>query len=688
MSRLPSEYKIILMVIFLIAVPSAVLCYISLFALGQEEKVMERKLKVSYEGALENVTRRTIEELTEEEEAIQGLVNQLVQRSYTFHTAWNLFSGLSKPQGLFQGVYLFDSQGAALYPRLGPNPPESTGDSAPPDPTVLAELQQEHHRCLRVEFAQGGTDVARDAYKELAESAIARAGPAGAPVAAEALLGLARCLERLGNHRRALEVLDMVVYRYPGEVGTAQAPLAPGALLMKSDILERLGDTAGRQKTLLDLAMFLARNEDAMTPRFVTFFRERLFALGGERLLGLYTSHRERVRTYRSFVEAFEPLVKETAASYSPRNATGHLRSGHRLAFYAVLSSHPQGPGAKGVVLFEVNPDYLAERFGTFARDAGLQDRVRLARPDRENALPHDSDPSRPVAASRPFPRPLQAWEVRFTDAGLDGLSTLTKIRWSIYFWVILIASAVLVGGILFVIRRVSREMRLSRDRSDFLSNVTHDLKTPLTSIRMFIDTLRLGRVKDQADVDECLSVMAGETDRLTRLIERVLDYSKLERGTRRYTMRRVDLRQVIEQTLAIFQNQIEEDAFELVDQYSLDLPPAKADPDAIIEVLLNLLDNALKYSPIEKRITLRAGAGDGRVSVAVLDRGVGIVRKDLDRIFDPFFRADDSRHVDGTGLGLAHSYRVMQDHGGDILVESEPGRGSIFTLRLPLWKD
>lgn len=684
MTRVPSEYRIILIVIFLIAVPSAVLCYISLFALGREERLWEKKLKLSYEEAVDNVARRTAEALDEEEEALRGLAAQLEQRTYTLPTAWNLFSDAAGRGRLFRTVYLFDRNGEVVYPRLGPHRPEP-GPAEAPDPAVLLELRDGLHRAMRTEFASSDPAGALEGYRAIADDALARAGRPGASLAAEALLGMARCYRRTGRHRRAAETLDTLVYRYPAETGAEGVPLAPGALLEKARLLRETGDKEGAEKTLADLALFLARNEETVPPRFLRFFRRRLAEEGGSRCAALYASHRERARRFRASVGAFAPLVRERVASFDPERPAGHLRAGERLAYAIALASRPQGPGPQGLVLLEADPAALEERFRAFARDAGLADRLVLVRPGNGRA---PAPAEREVRASRSLPRPLPAWEIRYLGEREEGMNTLSTIRWSIYFWVILIASAVLVGGILFVIRKVSREMRLSRDRSDFLSNVTHDLKTPLTSIRMFIDTLRLGRVKEPGEVEECLGVMAGEADRLTRLIDRVLDFSKIERGTKRYDVRRVEVKEVIERTLAIFHKQMEEDAFELVDQYSVVLPAVRADPDAVIEVLLNLLDNALKYSPEEKRITLRAGASDGRVSVAVLDRGVGIAPKDLERIFDPFYRSDGSRGVEGTGLGLAHSQRVMQDLGGDILVESEPGRGSIFTLRLPVWKE
>jgi signal transduction histidine kinase len=686
MARVPNEYRIILVVIFLIAVPSAVLSYISIFALGRKGRELEKKLASSYEAVLDRAVEQTHRELLSQEESVEAVSRQLRQKSYALHTAWDIFSGdVDKPGSLFCGVAVFDRMGNPRFPKLRPDIPRERHLPGPVEPEVLVHLQSRLHECESLEFSGSDTAEAQRRYARLAEEAGQRAGGPAARVAAAALLGLARCYRKSGAPQRALEALDTLVYRYPDQTGIAGMPLGPGALLEKARIHEEAGNEEARRKELGSLCMLLARNEVSMAPKYFRFFQDRLFETGGDWVENQFTALSRRVRAYTSFVEAFGPLVRRTVRTI-PSKTAGHLRSGDRLAFFTILEAVPEGPARKGMVLFEVDLGRVADRFRAAAAAQGIGDRVTLAVSEGEG-------PSRGgeqgALVKRPFPRPLGGWEVRLHAGDSPGLDTLTTMRWSLFFWIILIASAVLIGGILFVLRMTSREMRLARDRSTFLSNVTHDLKTPLTSIRMFIDTLRMGRIQDEKETRECLEVMANETGRLTRLIDRVLDFSKAERGTKMYDFREVDVGTVIDRASAIFRKQMTEDGWELKAQVAEDLSSVRADPDAVIEVLLNLLDNAYKYSEEEKKIIVRAGSADGRVSIAVLDRGIGIAKKDQDRIFDPFFRSDDSlsRDVDGTGLGLAHSRHVMRAHGGDIMVESEPGRGSIFTISLPLWK-
>ncbi len=687
MSRIPREYKIILITIFLIAVPSAVLCYVSIFALGREERELTMKLKSSNETALEKAVQRTHERLIREEEGILSEIDRVHAGSLTLDEAFRIVSEAGRNSGMFKSACIVDAAGVPRHPSLMPVSPPSASTPAA-DTAVLGDLRNRFHESMRIEFAQSSPAEAATGYEAIAEAADRMQDFGGAALAAQSLVGMARCFRKHGDSRKAVEALEAVICRYPMETGVTGMPLAPGAMMEKAWILKESGDRDGAGAALATLAAYLARNECAMPRHFSSFFSSRLLEEGGPAMEARLATLREQVKEFDSFKEAFGPLAKESMRNRGRSQRSIHLRSGERLAFFFDLSPRAEGFGTVGAALLEIDFDGISGVFQSCASDAGIEGRASLAESDLEGPPPSVAEPGRVV--SKPFPKPLRGLEARLTLTATDEITTLSTMKWSLYFWIIIIASAVMVGGILFVIRGVKREVKLSRDRSDFLSNVTHDLKTPLTSIRMFIETLQMNRVKDGAEVQQCLAVMAGETDRLTRMIDRVLDFARIERGTKRYDMRRTGLAPIIERATAIFRKQLDEGDCELTVQVPENLPDVNADPDSIIEVLLNLLDNALKYSPVERKITMRAGSGDARVTVAVMDRGIGILKKDIERIFDPFFRADDgmTREVEGTGLGLAHARRVMRDHGGDVGVESEHGRGSIFTIWLPVWKE
>jgi signal transduction histidine kinase len=236
-----------------------------------------------------------------------------------------------------------------------------------------------------------------------------------------------------------------------------------------------------------------------------------------------------------------------------------------------------------------------------------------------------------------------------------------------------------LTWGVVYTGRTLYREAKLSRMKTDFVSLVSHELRTPLTSIRMFIETLALGRLKDPAQMQEVLQLLTRETERLSALIERVLDWARIESGRKEYQREPLKVEELVEVAVAAFRAQRLEGGMDLKVEVPEGLPRVEADRHALEGALLNLLQNAYKYSGQDKRISLTARADRKWVLLAVEDNGVGIAPKDRKRIFERFYRVDNllTRKTEGSGLGLAITQRIIEAHGGRIKVHSEVGTGT-----------
>ena len=256
-----------------------------------------------------------------------------------------------------------------------------------------------------------------------------------------------------------------------------------------------------------------------------------------------------------------------------------------------------------------------------------------------------------------------------------------------ITFGVLILAfCAFLLAGTVLLVVALGRQVDESRLQADFLSKVSHDFRTPLTSIRMFVETLRENRVDDVQKRERILALLTQETERLSTLIDRLLDFARLEAGRMRYVPKPLDVAEVVHDVVARFESRTVAHDVELRVNVAPDLPTLMGDADALGEVLQNLIDNAFKYTGPTKRIAVdvrRDGAG---VELAVTDNGQGIERIHHRRIFDSFYRVDDrlSRATEGTGLGLALTRHIVHAHGGRIRVESEPGKGARFIVTLP----
>jgi len=249
-----------------------------------------------------------------------------------------------------------------------------------------------------------------------------------------------------------------------------------------------------------------------------------------------------------------------------------------------------------------------------------------------------------------------------------------------------LVISLNLVGGYLLW-RDTRREMRLAELRSQFVSSVSHELKTPLTSIRMFAEILKTQNSVDELMKGECLDTIVNESERLTRLLNNVLDFSRIEHGQRTYRMESIQLAEVVSAAAKTMQYPLTEQGFDLRVDVDEGIPPVKADRDALKQAILNLLTNAMKYSGPSRGIELRLLPQNGDALIQVADHGIGIPEHEQPRIFEKFYRArvPENHAISGTGLGLALVAHIVQGHGGTIHIDSSPGRGSTFSIRIPV---
>jgi signal transduction histidine kinase len=365
------------------------------------------------------------------------------------------------------------------------------------------------------------------------------------------------------------------------------------------------------------------------------------------------------------------------------------------LVLFTPKGSSPEHAALAG---FAFDPDYLKNIFFPQALNEVMPSEERSDPSHPEPAITVRSGKElSPFAASacwdggkpeveRPFD---SVFNGLILGIGLHGttIADLSR-RFARQQFLILGALSLLMGaGIVLMYRNVSRELALAKLKSDFVSNVSHELRTPLALIRLYAETLELGRISNRTKHQEYYEIIRKESERLTSLINNILDFSRIEAGKKEYSFRETDVADLVRSTLESYRFEIEQNGFYFEQKIANNVPPLQVDREAIARSLLNLVNNAVKYSANEKYLGVHLYHRDGRVNLEVVDHGIGIPPKEQPKIFEKFYRVGDPlvHNTKGSGLGLALVRHIVRAHGGEVRVESAPGRGSKFIITLPV---
>jgi signal transduction histidine kinase len=282
----------------------------------------------------------------------------------------------------------------------------------------------------------------------------------------------------------------------------------------------------------------------------------------------------------------------------------------------------------------------------------------------------------------------LPGWQVAFSLQDAVTVDEGSRRRTATYLWAGTLAIAVLAVAGLLLWQSFRRQMRLTRLRTDLVAAVSHELKTPLASMRLLVDSLLDDEELDRRKTRDYLRMMAGENARLSRLIEHFLTFARIERHRQRFTLSEVRPAAIVDAAVAVVRERFDASGTSFDVRVAPDLPLLHGDEDALVTVLLNLLDNAYTYTGPEKRIALHAYSDAGRIVFEVADNGIGIAPRDQKRVFRRFYQVDQSlsREHGGCGLGLSIVDFIVRAHGGAVAVESGLGAGSRFRVSLP-WR-
>jgi signal transduction histidine kinase len=536
--------------------------------------------------------------------------------------------------GLADAVFVSDDEGAPAYPRR----PSLAAVRADP-----IERDRVLTRAQTLEREQDFAAASRE-YTGVAESSTEPS------LTARAAQGAARSALRQGDTARAVELIEKHFVERSNEARNPAGRLIAGdELLLLHEVLPE-GDP--RRKVAAEhLARLLNDYGIEMPPAQRLFLME---ALGGSEALFPTLAAERLAQAYLTTASAIDPGAASLQATRQD--------DVWRLSF----------ADGKGVALF--HSDSIAALFSDLlaAEPGGVAFGF---------APPGESPGDEAIAAGVLLP----GWQIGFTpqDAAFEAVASGRRLY---YVSVGSLVTAAIGATGLLLLAAFRRQVRLAAVKTDLVAAVSHELRTPLASMRLLVDTLLEQGTADERRTREYLGLVAGENARLTRLIESFLEFSRLDRQRRHFELAPTEPRSIVEAAAAAVHERFEQAGCELMLAVEPELPEIDADRDALTTVLVNLLDNALKYTKDDRRIALRARREGAKLVFAVEDNGIGIPAREQNRIFRRFYQVDRrlSRDTGGVGLGLSIAALIVRAHRGSLQVASRLGEGSTFTVTLP----
>ena len=562
-----------------------------------------------------------------------------------------------------RGAYRFDASGRLVEPF-------EFDDSSPPPPPNAAWQR------LLVEARQAEAADPHRAARLYDEAAKVTREPT---YVAEALLGRARALYAAGEHYAADQVIESLRGQDWSRVRQTRGfRVGDIASLLRAERIHRRDPREG-MRVLMELSEHLMSSPWALGKPDPAVLRRTLQLLGNTpgaawqaRMKVLLLERQEQLLWTENVQDELE-LINNRA------NDAGIRYIGARVDSEAVWATvrAPQGLYAFSFSVADISADLVANASRAAQLDPDLVPQLLLA----SDPIPHDALTARPLDPWLGFVRVVV--QPRDATALAQRKSTQRRLRLA----VVGVALFMVGVGVLLSARLIGRELENARMKADFAANVSHELRSPITQIRLKGEALQLGLAEPGEDMQQHFDAIVHESERLSRLVDNVLDFAAIERGAKKYQLRPDDLAFVVWQTVESNRTTLESRGMRVDLDIAEDLPPVWIDRDAVGQVLVNLLSNAAKYGSEGGWVGVFVRHGIDAVEVSVSDLGMGIEPKDQDRIFDHFYRSTDPkvRRRKGTGIGLTIVRYIVEAHGGTIAVDSKPEHGTTFTITFPL---
>ena len=696
LKHIHQKTKILFLAFILILIPGAIISYLSLQSINQKAE----NLEIKYSGTVRLVRDKLESEIFRLDANLRNHVIESFPESDNVVELKAWLRNIESENPAFKNLFLVDTDGGLISSSVSLGWHRLPGSR----PLINPQAAADYNMAEKAEFIRKNSIEAIELYRKALSSS--RSSHERIFI----LSRIGRCYYKLGDYNKAVKEYKKIQELGNNDITIGEVPATIVALTQISDCYEAMKVYKEKYNVVLELYQHLLDHPwDLSGGEYLYYLKsandeiENLSAsdvnvhssewniedlmVRGERML-------EHIRfielIHHDILSELESDLRTGSHSESPSHnlSLEEDNSTLQLSFSKLPLVFQQYQLLAVGYLFE-NDYILSDLFPEILTSVELGKDVFIGILDENDSslFIQQNLPITNYLVTENFDQLFVSWQVALFDGDGKTIEQLTRKERLLYLLLFTGIILIMLIGIIFMVRAVIHESEVSRMKSEFVSNVSHELKTPLALIRMFGETLDAGIVTDEKKRREFYSIIRKESERLSHLINNVLDFSRMDTGAKEYYFEESDLVIVVKSSLEAYKFHVRENGFEIESELPDEAVMIEMDKDAISQALLNLLSNAVKYSDERKYIKVEVVRNSSTALISVVDHGVGIAKEELKKIFEKFYRVPAPRGEEkrGSGLGLTLVKHIVEAHGGTIEVESEVGEGSKFTLRIPL---
>lgn len=660
-------FRLTLFFISVVFASGSILAYLSINNISNLKELTEKRIREEQQNLAMAVS-----------DQMHAILFDLADKFFDspYHLAGDQVDNIFSPDtsDLLKHPFIIDRKGQFLQPWF------VDGSLKSPEKTSSGKYRVNYNQAQRTEFTERNYEKARQKYLSSLEVS------SGKYDSVQTLNALARISVKLNDETEALCDYSTIISTYSAVCDPNGFPYAYYAIPQ----LIKISNPQNRNLVLQKIDYCLSQMESGKIPlnQSTQDILAQISAwveleTGSDERVTKINASTQKVGNILSFIDRNAEMIRsymrgELSDELPVIKGKYHALNRNSQDDGELILMSPAGDKASGcaVPIEKLWSKLLADYFPDGTENAYLLDLVR----EGKGAISIEKSLVTTLEISPYFPD----YQVLVTLKNENLIDEIVRRR----SWIYGISLSLLLGGmvlgILLIMRDISREKHLSQLRADFISNVTHELKTPLTSIQLFTESILLKRLKSEVQKKEYLQIILKETESLKRMINNILDFSRREKGRREYNFKEVNLTLLMQAALKDLDYWLEEKGFSLVTEIE-DPVLTMADPVALKQAIINLLNNAIKFSVTRKEIAVRLQNEGERVILQMEDKGIGIPEDQQELIFQAFYRVGqkNSEDISGTGLGLSVVKEIVEAHQGSIQVESKLNQGSTFTIQL-----